>query len=61
VALDEGREGQLGRFAPAGREPLQELPVGQVADRPQVKKRLKPPTDRPVLARRHRLRPPAVP
>ena len=29
VPLDQGREGQLGRLAAPGREPLEELAVGQ--------------------------------
>ena len=34
MPLDQGREGQLGRLAAGGREPLQELAVGQMPARP---------------------------
>ena len=53
VSLDQGRERQLGGFALAGRKPLQELAIGQLADRPDIKKRAKLPDDSPVLADRH--------
>ena len=48
-------------FALAGRKPLQELAVGQLADRPDVKKRAKLPDDSSILANRHLcLAPPVV-
>jgi len=53
VPLDQDGEGQLGGLAPAGREPLQELAVGQLPDRPDAEERAKLPGDRPVLANRH--------
>ena len=53
VPLDQDREGQLGRLAPVGREPLQELAVGQVPDRPHVEERAELSEDRPILSDRH--------
>ena len=43
VTLDQGGEGQLGGLATPGQESLQELPVGQLADRPQIEQSSKPP------------------
>ena len=39
VPLHQDREGQLGGLAPVGGEPLQELAVGQLADRADVEER----------------------
>ena len=58
MPLDQDREGQLGRLAPIGREPLQELPVGQLADRPDVEERAELPEDSPILSDRHDWVPP---
>ena len=55
VPLDQDREGQLGRLAAVGREPLQELAVGQLADRPHVEERAKLSQGGPVLSDRHEL------
>ena len=38
MSFDQGRERQFGGLAAAGREPLQELTIGQLADRPQIEK-----------------------
>ena len=51
VSLDQGREGQLGRLAAAGREPLQKLTVGQLSDRPHIKERAKLPDSQPDSCR----------
>ncbi len=58
VALDQDREGQLGGLAAVGGEPLQELAVGQLADRTHVEERPELPPDGPVLADGHRWDPP---
>ena len=55
VPLDQGREGQLGRLAPAGREPLQELPVRQLPDGSDVHQRADLAQDRAILPSRHPL------
>ena len=58
VPLDQDREGQLGGLAPVGREPLQELAVGQLADGADVEQRPELPPDRPILPDAHRWSPP---
>ena len=58
MPLHQDREGQLGGLAPVGREPLQELSVRQLPDRPEIEERAKLPEDSPVLADRHSLDPP---
>ena len=58
VTLDQDREGQLGGLAPLGRESLQELTVGQLADRTDVEERPELPPDGPVLTDAHRWDPP---
>ena len=62
MPLHQGREGPLGRVPPAGREPLQELAIGQVADHPQGEQRADLAEDFPILSDRHgRNSPPARP
>ena len=53
MPLHQDREGQLGGLAPVGREPLQELSVRQVPDRPHVEERAELPEDSPILSDRH--------
>ena len=53
MPLHQDREGQLGGLAPVGREPLQELSVRQVPDRPHVEERAELPEDRSILPDRH--------
>ena len=43
VTFDQGREGELGDLAGAGRKSLQKLAVGQLADRPDVEERVELP------------------
>ena len=58
MPLDQDREGQLGRLAPAAGEPLQELSIGQLPDRPHAEERAKLPDDCPILSERHGSKPP---
>ncbi len=53
MALDQGRERQLGRLAIAAGESLQELTIRQFPDRPQIEEYAKLPDDSPMLADRH--------
>ena len=55
VPLDQGRERKLRGLAPAGREPLQELPVRKIPDGSDVHQQADRTQDRAILPRRHRL------
>ncbi len=61
VPLDQDGESQLGGLAAVGREPLQELAVGQLPDRADAIERPELPPDRPVLPDGHRRYPPPAP
>ena len=53
MPLDQDREGQLGRLAPAGREPLEKLPVRQPGGNPILKERLEEKPGSPANISRH--------
>src|SRR3954469_1392966 len=53
VPPDEGCEGQLGRLGVLGREPFEELTVGELPDGPQVEQGSELPPDGPVRSDRH--------
>ncbi len=53
MPLHQRGEGQLGHLVRIGREPLQELPVGQFPDRPHVVENAKLPQDGPVSSIEH--------
>jgi hypothetical protein len=55
VPLDQGCEAQLGDITMAGREPLQDPPVRQVPQGPDVEERLAMPLDGTSPADRHGL------
>ena len=54
VPLDQGREGELGAFSVPLLEPLQQLAVGQSADRSHIEERADIPEGSTVLTARHR-------
>ena len=53
MPLDQDREGELGGVIPVGREPFQELAVGQLTDATHVEERAELPEDSPILSDRH--------
>jgi hypothetical protein len=57
MPLDQGGERLFGRIAPFGRESLEELPIGQLADRPGREERTKLPHDPAILSYGHGLSP----
>src|SRR5215213_9739855 len=61
VPLDQGCEGQLGRLGVLGREPFEELTVGELPDGPQVEQGSELPPDGPVRSDRNEFTPPSSP
>ena len=57
MPLDQGGERLFGRIAPLGREPLEELPIGQLTDRPGREERTKLPHDAAILSYGHGMSP----
>ena len=58
VSFHQRGEGQLGGLAVAGREPVEQLPVGQPADRPRGEQRVDRPEGGPAAVSGHRPLPP---
>ena len=57
MPLHQGGERLFGRIAPLGREPLEELPISQLADRPGREQCAKLPHDAAILSYGHGLPP----
>ena len=57
MPLHQGGERLFGRITPLGREPLEQLPIGQVANRPGREEHAKLPHDAAILSCGHGLSP----